>query len=261
MFERVEAVRFDRLMDKGKTRPMLLSCENETGEEIEVVAKFSEGCSTGGLVREAMAAMLACDLGLPVPAPYLVELSAEFIDAIPSAEVKAFLHAGDTFGFGSHKLPPGFAAWTPAKMSEPMDQEALDIITFDCWLTNPDRHVANHNLLSDGNRFAIFDHEHALMTELILFWQPPWIVDSLTDKKPPVDHVFYDPLRGRSAYPLEPLCARMAAIPDARIAEYVDALPPSWASADDSAAKACAFIVQLRNNAAPAGAEVRRVLS
>ena len=151
MFESVEAIRFDRKMGNGRTKPMLLVCDGPSGE-IEVVAKFSEGCSVGGLIREAITAMFAVDLGLPVPPPYLVALSDDFIESIPDATVAEFLRKGDRFGFGSQRLPDGYAAWIePAgKMTNTLEQEAVDILALDCWLTNGDRRVDNHNLLTNG---------------------------------------------------------------------------------------------------------------
>jgi hypothetical protein len=65
----VTASRFDRRTSSGKTWPCLLSCTRADGDETEVVAKFSAGCErqVGGLVAEAIAAILAADLDLPVP--------------------------------------------------------------------------------------------------------------------------------------------------------------------------------------------------
>ena len=262
MFERVEAIRFDRMMGNGRTRPMLLVCDGTDGE-VELVAKFSEGCSIGGLVREAMTAMLALDLGLPVPAPYMVELSAEFIDSIPDAAVAGFLRKSDGFGYGSRRLPDGYAAWIePAgRMSGTLEQEALEIFALDCWLTNGDRHTGNHNLLTNGRHFAIFDHELALMTDLNLFWKPPWQPDALDGAKPPLSHVFFSHLSGRAKVSIEAMCTRLAALTDQRIADYADALPPSWAADAQTIAKAGAFIMALRDNLDPAGTELMRALS
>ena len=262
MFECLEATRFDRVMTNGRTRPMLLLCDGPLGE-VELIAKFSEGCSIGGLIREAMTAMLALDLGLPVPAPYLVQLSEEFIDTIPDATVAEFLRKGDRYGYGSSRLPDGYAAWIePAgKMTSQMEQEALDIIAFDCWITNPDRHVKNHNLLSNGKSFAIFDHELALMTNLNLFWREPWQINALDGCRPPGEHVFFNHLRGRASYPLERVGARFAALSDQRIDDYVSTLPPSWAAEADTVNAARGFIMSLRDNLAPADTELKRALS
>lgn len=262
MFESVEAVRFDRKMSNGRTSPMLLVCDGSDGE-VEVVAKFSAGCSIGGLIREAMTAMLALDLGLPVPPPYLVQLSTDFIDSIPNPAVAEFLRKGDSFGFGSKRLPDGYGVWiSPAgRMPDPLEQEALDIFALDCWLTNPDRVVSNHNLLSNGRRFAIFDHELALMTTLNMFWQEPWRVNALDGAVPPQEHVFFSHLRGRAAYQTEGVCARLAALTDQRIIDYVSALPASWAAESETVATAKAFIMALRDNLTPADTELKRALS
>ncbi len=262
MFECVEATRFDRMMSNGRTRPMLLVCDGTEGE-VELVAKFSEGCSIGGLIREAMTAMLALDLGLPVPPPYLVQLSEDFIDTIPDPIVAGLLRKGDRFGYGSRRLPDGYAAWIEpaARMSAGLEQEALDIFALDCWLTNGDRHVKNHNLLTNGKSFAIFDHELALMTDLNLFWKEPWQVSALDGSRPPQEHVFFRHLRGRAAYPIDGVCARLAALTDERINDYAGALPPSWAAEIQTVATARTFIMSLRDNLAPAGTELKRALS
>lgn len=262
MFEQVEAVRFDRKMSNGRTTPMLLGCDGPEGE-LEIVAKFSEGCSIGGLIREAMTAMFALDLGLPVPPPYLVQLSDDFIDSIPDPKIADFLRKGDRFGYGSQRLPNGYATWIePAgRMSDLLEQEALDIFALDCWLTNGDRHVNNHNLLTDGKRFAIFDHELALMTDLNLFWKEPWEVHALDGAQPPKEHVFFRHLRSRASYTLDTMCSRITALTDQRISDYAGALPPSWAAETQTIVKAITFIMSLRDNLAPAGTELKRALS
>lgn len=262
MFDTVEAIRFDRVMSVGRTRPILLACERSSSQEVEVIAKFSVGCSIGGLIREAITAMLAKDLGLPVPEPFLVRLSAEFIASIQDKSLVDFLKAGSPFGFGSSRLPNGFATWIvpPGKIRPELDLAALEIMALDCWLTNPDRRQSNHNLLTNGNEFSIFDHELALMTNLNLFWREPWLSDALMGSQPPLDHVFYPLLRGRATYALDSLCSRMAAITDARIEEYVDAIPPEWSALDDTASVAKAFIIALRDNVLPAANELKKAL-
>ncbi len=262
MFECVDAVRFDRKMGNGRTIPLLLMCDGPEGE-VEVVAKFSEGCSVGGLIREALTAMFATDLGLPVPHPFLVRLSEDFIETIPDSTVAEFLRKGDSFGYGSRRLPDGYAAWIePAgRMSGDLEQEALNIFALDCWLTNGDRHIRNHNMLTNGKNFAIFDHELALMTDLNLFWKEPWQINALHGARPPQEHVFFGHLRGRKAYELDQLSTRLAALTNERINEYICALPPSWAAEAEICTKAGTFIMALRDNLVPAGTELKRALS
>lgn len=261
MFEQVEAVRFDRKMANGRTSPLLLECEQDDGSTVEVVAKFSKLCSVGGLVREAMVAMLATDLGLPVPAPFLVQISAEFIDSIPDAAVANLLRESDAFGFGSRRLPDGYGQWTEpgGRMSDEMEQEATDIMALDCWLTNSDRRATNPNLLTNGRQFAIFDHELALIPSLF-GWAEPWKDNALAGAKPPGDHVFFEHLRGRSSYLTDEVRESLAELKDARITEYVAALPPSWVAFENVASDARTYIKALRDNAQGADKELKRAL-
>ena len=69
MLEELVATTFHRRMSTGRTVPLLLAGEHVDELEIEVVAKFSKGADIGpaGLTREALCALLAADLGLPIP--------------------------------------------------------------------------------------------------------------------------------------------------------------------------------------------------
>jgi len=248
-------------MSSGRNKPVLLTCENELGDEIEVVAKHSPTCDVGGLVREAICAVLAKDLGLPVPEPFVVWLSPIFLEGL-TAEAKSLLGACEPYAFGSKRLPDGFGAWIDegAALSADLDRQALDVMAFDCWLTNGDRGIGRHNLLSNGKEFAIFDHELALMTSLNLFWKPPWVAGSLKGATPPQGHVFYETLRGRGTYGWPDITQRLSAISDDRLHAYVEALPPSWTGSSSTATEAETFLVQLRDNAAQAIAELQLAL-
>lgn len=88
MLEEVEAVQLLKPMGTGRTRPLLLVCETSIGAQVEVVAKFTDGqqLTEAGLIREALAAMVAQDLGMPVPRPFLVRMSQAFISAVASSD-------------------------------------------------------------------------------------------------------------------------------------------------------------------------------
>ena len=79
MFDTVIATRFHRRMTRGRTGPFLLECERGNGNALEVVAKFNgPQLPLSGLIREALCAMLAADLGLPVPDCCCVDLTPEY---------------------------------------------------------------------------------------------------------------------------------------------------------------------------------------
>jgi hypothetical protein len=264
MLEDAEAVRFDRVMTKGKTEPILVACERATGEEIEVIGKFSYGCdnSTDGLVRESFAAMLAKDLGLPIPEPVVVHVSPEFIQGIDDQRVSERLRKSVSLGFGSKKLPDGFSVWTASsgRLSDSLLPSALEIFAFDCFLTNGDRRVSNPNLQFNGKSFAIFDHELAFMTTLNLCWVEPWRNGALTGFNAPTDHVFFDSLRGGSNYDLTRFSSCFSAISDVRIDEYVSAIPTEWHGPNKVIETCAKLIADMRDNIQPAVQELMRAL-
>ena len=263
MFEQVEAIQFYRKMAAGRTSPLLVECERPDGTTVEVVAKFSKGCSNGALVREAVMAMLASDLSLPVPAPYLVHISSEFIASIPDSEIARFLQDSNAFGFGSKRLPNGFGQWIRPSglMSDTLEQQAVDIMALDCWLANSDRRVTNPNLLTNGREFAIFDHELALLGHSVLFWKEPWQLKGLLDARPPVEHVFFDHLRGRAAYGTDAVLNRLKGLTDERISDYFAALPASWIDGEQVATEAQRYIASLRDHSIDADKELKRALA
>ncbi len=86
MLSEATAVRFDRLMGNGKTRPSLMACISSEGAEVEMIVKFAAGCEAKelSLVREGIGAMLAADLDLPVPSRVPTRLE-EWCLALPGA--------------------------------------------------------------------------------------------------------------------------------------------------------------------------------
>lgn len=79
MLTRVTPIEFSRSTTSGRNKPALLVCQKPTGETVELIAKFSASCDEGAvnLAREVVAGCLAGDLGLPIPEPFLVEVSPE----------------------------------------------------------------------------------------------------------------------------------------------------------------------------------------
>lgn len=74
----VVAVRYDRALSSGRNKPLLLA-GNLEGESVELVAKFEHRCErrVNALIAEALAAMFAADLDLPVPDPFVVRLDPD----------------------------------------------------------------------------------------------------------------------------------------------------------------------------------------
>ena len=264
MLSQVTAVRFDGRAMSGRTVPCRLTCEVADGTEVEVVAKFSDGCDrkVTALVMEAISAMLAADLGLPVPEPFLVTLEPDFIAGIPDANVAAMALRSNPVAFGSKHLPPGYTTWPAGKLI-PKDAiaTAAEIFAFDALIGNDDRRPVNPNCLFIGESLAILDHEMAFPdTEMIIGWQPPWMIGSLASFKQTQRHLFSEQLCGK-AVNFDRFAGAWLAVTDERLATYRAALPDSWNSSNQHADKALLYIGQVRDNIEAALQEVRRALS
>jgi hypothetical protein len=182
MLDRLSPIGFDRSMATGRTRPVLLTCENQAGAEVTVIGKFSANCDEGvaNLAREAMAACVAGDLGLPIPQPFLIDINANWAASVPDGPQRVAIAASSPVAFGSKFAGTQFAGWNRGRNLRPgMVPTALGILVFDAIVQNPDRRISNPNCLILGDELRIFDHELCFMQRLILGWQPPWVDGSL----------------------------------------------------------------------------------
>lgn len=267
MLDWLVATRFGRVMTKGRTSPLLLECEHADGKLVDVVAKFTgTQIPVEGLIRESLCAMLAEDLGLPVPPCCCVAIEPDFVAALTAVhpEVGKRLAAAIPIGFGSRKLPPGFATWMPARdIPATMRSVAAEIYAFDLLVQNPDRRPDNPNLEANGGQFAIFDHEMALVTEGVLFWRPPWEPGALASMGARDRHVLGPKLRG-TAPDFSRLVGAWEAVDADRLTAYGNALPSEWtqgAQAAHTAMAALRFLNDLRDHLRPAIDEITRTLA
>jgi hypothetical protein len=263
MLQRITPVEFSRLAKSGRTRPAFLVCEAPSGDEVEVVAKFSATCDQGvtNLAREAIAACLAGDLGLPIMQPYLLLISPAWAASVPDAVYRAEVQRSAPVAFGSTFAGPQFSAWNAGTTLSPaMVHDALATLVFDAIIQNPDRRAGNPNCLVRGNAFRIFDHELAFAHRLILGWRPPWTPGALQLFETPGFHIFRHHLRGKilDFAPIKDSWVRLA---NSQIDAYVAAIPAEWAAASADVASAVALIKAARDQIDLCLAEIQRVLT
>lgn len=231
MMKEVVAVRYDRALSSGRNRPLLVAGDAE-GESVELVAKFEHRCErrVNALIAEALAAMFAADLDLPVPEPFLVRLDPdlslllqESLTGWPKDDVLA--------AYGSRRLPPAFGV-LPQGKAPPATQLAVaaEILAYDVLIDNSDRLPKNPNCLTDGRSLAIIDHELAFPS-FVLGARDPWENGALAHLGlPPTSHLFYDALKG-STLDLNRLSGAVEAVNDERLNQYLQALPTEWLGA------------------------------
>jgi hypothetical protein len=117
MLETLTAFRFEKEMTSGRTRPCLLTCVDNAGNEIEVVAKLKGNAhaNPSGLLCEAFTALLALDLELPVQKPYLVEIEKDFAATIQDTGLRQIFANSLGQNFGTENWGHGFSIWPPMK--------------------------------------------------------------------------------------------------------------------------------------------------
>jgi len=263
MLKRITPDRYDRATPNGRTAPSRISCEQDDGSTVEVVAKFSAGCDQGeiNLAREVIAACLAVDLGLPIPEPFLIDVPPGWAETVPDAGRRTKIQSSSSVAFGSKHAGNGFAAWNAGNLiSDIMLPMAAAIFTFDAIIQNPDRRADNPNCLIRGDSLRIFDHELAFSHGLMLGWKPPWALGGLKPLETNGNHIFRAGLKGRPI-DLAAIRAAWAGLSDARIRAYEEALPPEWSGAAAAVASATKLIRDARDNIDACLTEVKRVLA
>lgn len=146
-----------RRLEQGMTRPFLVRAEDDA----LYVAKGRE-TTQRGLLAEWICAHLAQQLGLPVPAFSLLQVSPELVSAL-GPEVGALGH-GAVFGSLQQSGVQEFAVTQLTRVDA---EHRRMLLAFDWWVENADRslspHGGNPNLLwrASESKLLVIDHNLA----------------------------------------------------------------------------------------------------
>jgi hypothetical protein len=194
----------------------------DTDADGSFVVKFrGAGQGPRALIAEALVALIAQHIGLPVPRPAIVELEDGFGRGEPDPEIQDILRGSVGANFGLEFLP-GALAFDPAVDGGLVSAEfAADIVWLDAYVTNVDRTARNTNLLVSGQRVWLIDHGAAL------FFHHRWAGwrERIQSPFPQIaDHVLL-----HLAADLEAADARLRPRLDtATLAAIVEAVPEEW---------------------------------
>jgi len=176
----------------GATVPMLLRgiCK-ETHEKGDYVVKYLHGrMDNEASCRELLGSFLAMQLGLNVPEPVLIEIQQDFIDTIDLPEIE-YIKNCLGYNFGCEFVKGYVEILNDQTLNEYQVDDAINIFGFDILISNTDRRVDKHNLMSNGQSTIIFDHELAFGFLLFIFPNPePWNIIG-ADLEWIKKHVFY----------------------------------------------------------------------
>lgn len=265
MLDSTYAIECLRASGSGRTSPAIMLCEGKSDDDLELYCKLSDKCEEGviHLAREAITACLAADLGLPIPRPFRVEITDEFIETVSDPEMKRRFKASCRIGFGSTKVPEQFSSWPTARIAEAtMIDRIAEIFLFDGIIQNGDRRVGNPNCLVRGEELRIIDHDLCFSHGLLIGWKAPWETGGMENlrKDGPDQHVFHASLKGKAPN-FSSIKNAWAGLPDTRIDGYQGAIPPEWGAANEAVASAIELIKNARNNIDDCIHEARRVIA
>jgi hypothetical protein len=205
-----------------------MECENAEGGTVELVVKYSSMLmeKEKNLALEAIVAMLAADLSLPIAEPFVVEIDPMFVATLTDAKLQQALTDSCPLAFGS-ALKTGVTAWLQNQnVSKSQAQAAAEIAIFDQIIINSDRRPINPNCLFSGDDLLIIDHE--LTFTRALFWREPWQDDGLGDLTGREQHIFGRPYFEAPLGNLDRFAEAWEGIPSTRFEEYRSALPEAW---------------------------------
>lgn len=244
MIETWEAQRFEKVLEVGRTRPLVVDCAyypsassneetnpaaNPPDHRLMVVKSVGHPEVTEiSLFSEVFGNVLARELGVTTPTPALVNLSPEFTLAVGSlvADFGICLTAG--LGSGCEYLHGGLTPTVPGgSLTQEELQQATLIYGFDLLVQNPDRRRDKPNCASFAGSLIAFDFEMCFSFLLPIVGQAqPWEVSR---HRIAGNHLFHAALKTRPPSWM-PFIERLNALTAARLNQLASALPGVWQS-------------------------------
>jgi hypothetical protein len=227
----LSAVSYRDTFTHGRSLPMLIWAESEDGARHEVVLKLHEPDRLGrdGLVAELVASLMARDLGLDTPPPFIVEVTPEFAASVPDPVASRRLLSSPGLHFAS-RLETGQFNLPFTKQILPVGaiDAAAAVMAFDLLIGNDDRHREKANCLVRGDRIVLIDHERAFPVVRRELRPSAWERGGLEHIH---RHVFYESLKGQMP-DLSGFNSRLEALTTAQIDRFLAPVPTSWADGD-----------------------------
>lgn len=258
MLAKYTAFRFIKILESGRTIPLLLECEavDDVGELRKFVVKVRGLPEVGEyeLFVETLGYLLAKELGVQTPLPALIEISQEFIDIVNPILKESGLSIEAGLGFGSELISPVVAASSYKTLNSEQTERAVGIFCFDLLIQNPDRLVTNPNCLFSNGNFVAFDFNMAFSFLLLIGkTNEPWEVSK---HQIHTTHLFFPALSGKSIN-FKSFINKVRGLNGERIEEILTAIPFGDSRWDD---KIRSYMISIEENVEKLELEFARCL-
>lgn len=178
----VEALTPGEVLGTGTTQPNVIRgiCR-QTQIKSDYVVKFraAQRMSPEASARELIAAFIAMELNFNIPAPAIISVSSEFVEAMLGQPNFAVASNSLGYNFGN-KFITGYQALVRGqKISTELLERLKYLFAFDILISNSDRRIDKPNFLTNGKQELIFDHELAFSFTLVLPFfknKEPWLI-------------------------------------------------------------------------------------
>jgi hypothetical protein len=164
----------------GTTQPQLIRgiCKKTQVKGSYVVKyKSSPRMHPAASCSELIASFIAMELDLNVVEPALIEISEEFAESMRGRDGYKSAASSQGINFGC-KYVEGYLSFTQNQpLNDIQIKQAQEIFPFDIFISNPDRRLDKPNMMSNGKKIIIYDHELAFGFILDIIKNPtPWII-------------------------------------------------------------------------------------
>lgn len=217
-------------LNSGANRPVVITCvDKDSGQREDYVVKLlaSERMTPEAQMRETLASFIAMEMDMATPAPAVVCIGPELVHAMDGQQIYGRLAKSVGENFGSTLLNEAPEVLFGADLNAEQLKDAQFVLSFDALLRHFDRRMEKPNLLSDGTRLYVIDHELAFGFVFDLFPSAtPWVLSEHEIKMLP-NHLLYNKVR-RTAFDPEAHVERLERLNDAFWDKAWQELPPAW---------------------------------
>jgi hypothetical protein len=220
----------DKVLGAGTTQPMLIRgiCK-KTHVKNDYVVKYisSPRMSPMSSCSELVASFIGLELDLNVAEPAIVDITEDFVETLRGKD--GFKNASNSIGlnFGSKYVPGLLEFVSRQQLKENLYDQAEEIFSFDIFISNVDRRIDKPNMLTDGEKILLFDHELAFGFVMDIIKNPtPWIINE-NDLGWIKNHYFFPALKG-GEHRFDGFVSKFEALNDKFWDKLQQTIPKAW---------------------------------